>query len=167
MKLNVYNCPDKRFLYYVKDAANFYAECLVPNKKLRSNITVRIKFLNKIDCMGYVSVADVNASNKPRSFLIEISPFIGAASILQTIAHEMVHMKQYLKEELNDNLSIWKGEKVDSDKIDYWEQPWEVEAHGLEKGLFYKYCMKEELWTVFADIEDPDDVTPQAIQWRD
>jgi hypothetical protein len=166
MKLNVYNCPDKRFLPYVKDATNFYAECLFPNKKLRNNINIRVKFIKKIDCLGYASILDLNASKKPRSFLIEVCPFTGAGMILSTLAHEMVHVKQYVNEDINDSLSVWKGTKVNSDDIDYWEQPWEVEAHGLEKGLFFKYCTKNELWNIFEDIENPEDAKEQSIRWR-
>jgi len=31
------------------------------------------------------------------------------------------------------------GKIYDESKLDYWEQPWEIEAHGREKGLYYKF----------------------------
>ena len=41
-----------------------------------------------------------------------------------TIAHEMVHVKQYLKNEIDDSLNTWKGQ-VRKD------EPWEEEAEDL------------------------------------
>jgi hypothetical protein len=55
----------------------------------------------------------------------------------------MVHVKQYAKGELKDYLRVnkckWKGKIIDSDAVDYWDHPWEIEAHGREKGLYVKY----------------------------
>lgn len=63
----------------------------------------------------------------------------------------MVHLKQYAKGELKDifrpaRMVKWLGEKYDSDNMDYWEQPWEIEAYGREKGLFIKFMgiLKED-----------------------
>ena len=55
----------------------------------------------------------------------------------------MVHVKQYAKGELKDFIRVnrikWMGKIYDESKLDYWEQPWEIEAHGREKGLYYKF----------------------------
>jgi hypothetical protein len=45
------------------------------------------------------------------------------------VAHEMVHAKQSIRGELH---------KADF-SIPYLEQPWEIEAHSLERELFEKY----------------------------
>jgi hypothetical protein len=105
---------------------------------------------------------EYNNSRKAREFEIEIHSGIGASEILKTLAHEMTHIKQYVYGETNETLTRWKGIKVDSDNLDYWVQPWEIEAHGMESGLFSKFAVKEKLWEVFFGIQNPD--TPIEIE---
>ena len=126
-----------------------------------------MKFNDKIDVYAYASIEDYNSSNKAREFLIEIHPYIGARNILKTLAHEMVHIKQYVNDETNDTLSKWKGAPIDSDAIDYYSHPWEVEAYGFETGLFTKYVIKETLWQIFGDIINPNaPIIPEPIKWK-
>ena len=58
-------------------------------------------------------------------------------TIMQTLAHEMVHAKQYLRGELNGWTNSWKGKKPRNYK--YENAPWEREAYKLEEKL-YKKC---------------------------
>ena len=168
MKLSIVGCPDKkRFRPFVKRAALFYAKELISEKMLE-NIFVRIKFNKDIPAYGYASVEDYNESGKPREFEIELHSGIGGYDILKTLAHEMVHVKQYVYGETNEKLTRWKGERVDSDTIDYWVQPWEVEAHGYEAGLFTKFAIKEKLWNVFKGVQNPDsDIEIEPLGWKE
>jgi hypothetical protein len=139
MQLSIVGCPDKkRFRPFVKRAAQFYAKELLSEKML-DNIFVRVKFNKDLDAYGYASVEDYNDSGKPREFEIELHPGIGAHDILKTLAHEMVHIKQYVYGETNERLTRWKGQRVDSDTVDYWVQPWEIEAFGRETGLYTRW----------------------------
>ena len=167
MRLSILNCPDKEFKPYVKRGAQFYLEELVPSKRMRQNIFITIKFNEKLDVWGFASIEDYNASNKPREFLIELHPWIGAKNILRTLAHEMVHIKQYIMLETNESLSKWKGTPIDPDTIDYFLHPWEMEAHSLEPGLLTKFVVKERLWEVFDEINDPDaPIEKKNIGWK-
>ena len=167
MKISILNCPDKEFKPFVRDALMFYAEQLIPSKRLRDNINLTIKFNEKIDVWAFASIEDYNASNKPRDFLIEIHPWIGARNIFKTLAHEMVHIKQFVNLETNDTLSKWKGVPIDSDAIDYYQHPWELEAYGMEIGLFTNYAVKNVLWEFFADINNPDaPIVKEEIKWK-
>jgi hypothetical protein len=56
-----------------------------------------------------------------------------------TLAHEMVHVRQYAKMELNEEMNRWHGEYVNTDLIPYHEQPWEIEAYDLGDRLFKQY----------------------------
>ena len=167
MQLSIVGCPDKKhFRPYVKRAALFYAEQLI-SSKLRENIYLRIKFNPKIDVYGYASILEYNSSRKAREFEIEIHPGIGAAEILKCLAHEMTHIKQYAYSETNETLTRWKGRKVDSDNMDYWIQPWEIEAFGTEVGLFAKFAIKEKLWDVFYGIQNPDGpIEIEELGWK-
>jgi hypothetical protein len=62
--------------------------------------------------------------------------------MLTTLAHELVHVKQYEFGELDHDAER---------EFDYWDKPSEVEAHGRETGLFIRWCEQEQLshlaWT--------------------
>lgn len=167
MQLSIVGCPDKtHFRPYVKRAALYYAEQLI-SPKLRENIYLRIKFNPKIGVYGYAEILEYNESRKAREFQIELNPGIGAKDILKTLAHEMTHIKQYAYNETNETLTRWKGMRVNSDDIDYWEQPWEIEAFGKETCLFSKFAIKEKLWKVFQEIENPDaPIIPKPLGWK-
>lgn len=167
MQIKVFNCPDKNFKPYVEEAARFYADELIENKRILKNCYVAIRFNSKMDMYGLAGVEEVNTKNQPREFLIELHPGIGARNILSTLAHEMVHVKQYIKGELNDEMTLWKGKKVDSDKMDYWVHPWEIEAHGVEAGLVYKFVTINHLWDIFQDFKDPaTPIVSTPIRWK-
>jgi hypothetical protein len=167
MKVRIVNCPDKDFKPFVERAVEFYAQNLITSKRLRDNIHLTIKFNPKITVWAFASIEDYNASNKAREFLIEIHPWIGAGCILETLAHEMVHIKQFAHGETNETLSKWKGIPIDSDAIDYYHHPWELEAYSLETGLWTKFAIKEELWNVFEGVSNPDaPIEKKDITWK-
>jgi hypothetical protein len=166
MRLSIVKCPEKElFRPYVKRAAIFYAESLM-SKSMLENIHLTIKFDPKLEVCGYASVEEYNFCGNPREFLVEINPHIGAREILDTLAHEMVHVKQYAYSETNERLTRWKGEKI-SEELDYYDQPWEIEAYGMAVGLFTKFAIKEKLWDVFKDIANPDTpIEKKPIGWK-
>lgn len=167
MQVRIVNCPDKDFRPFVKRAVNFYAENLITSKRLRDNIYLTVKFNPKINVWAFASIEEYNSSKKAREFLIEIHPWIGAAEILKTLAHEMVHIKQFVHGETNETLSKWKGISIDSDAIDYYQHPWELEAYSYETGLWTKFAVKEELWNVFEGIGNPDaPIKKLDIKWK-
>jgi len=74
-------------------------------------------------------------------------------NLLIDLGHELVHVKQYLNNELFDYKSgdvRFKGLFFDAshymDEEKYFDSPWEVEAYGRELGLYRIFCnkLKEE-----------------------
>ena len=165
MQLSIVGCPDKKlFRPYVKRAVIFYAEQLMSPRMLE-NIFIRIKFNKKLDAHGYASVTEFSPSNKPRQFEIEIHPGIGAKEILKTLAHEMVHIKQYAIGDMNVSCTRWKGSRVETP--DYWTEPWEIEAYGTQPGLWNKFVKEEKLWEVFSRVDDPDSpIVSEPLGWK-
>ena len=167
MKLRILNCPDKAFKPYLYRAAQFFARELIQNTRIRNNCTCTIKFDRTLETFGAASIEGYNTRRKARDFLMEIHPGLGARTIMETLAHEMVHIKQYAYGELDDCLSVWRGEYVDSDNLDYWIHPWEIEAHGRELGLVTKFATQEKLWEVFEDFRDPNrKIEMEPIGWK-
>jgi hypothetical protein len=167
MKIKIRNCPDKDFKPYVERAALFYAKELIPNTRIRNNCTTIIRFDSNMVNYGSCGAEGYNSKNEPREFLIEIHPGIGAHGILEALAHEMVHVKQLVLHETNDELSVWRGKRVNSDLIDYWHHPWEIDAHGREDGLLTKFAVEECLWEVFSGFRNPNlPIVSQRIKWK-
>ena len=167
MQVKVSNCPDKDFKPYVERAAQFFAKELIPNTRIRNNCFTQIRFDADMKEYGYASVEEYNTRKQPREFLIEIHSGLGARMIFETLAHEMVHIKQYIMGETNDELSVWRGKKIDSDNMDYWNHPWEIDAHGREGGLLVKFSHAETLWEIFEGFRDPNcPIIHIPIEWK-
>ena len=163
--MNNHGHSDERFNEYVQRASQFYAEQLFTKQLLR-HIVVSIKFNKHLDAFGYSSIEKRNTKGAAREFLIELHPYISGVEILKTLAHEFVHIKQYVEGDLNDSQTEWQGEAIDSDSMDYYSLPWEVEAFGLEVGLFTNFAKKEVLWNVFEGVRNPDAVVEaEPIGW--
>jgi len=167
MIVKVLNCPDKNFKPYVERAVSFFAKELIPNTKIRNNCQTIVRFNSQLKDFGSAEIQGRNTRKQPRKFLIEIHPGINTRNIISTIAHEMVHIKQYIHGETNDQLSVWRGKKINSEQVEYWVHPWELDAYGREIGLFTKFAVKEKLWEVFDGFKNPDlPIVSEPIRWK-
>lgn len=157
---------DVRFNDYLLRAADYYSKCLF--SKLHSrNIVLTLKFEKHLDVLGSTIVTKRNTRKQAREFLIELHPYVSGVEILQTLAHEMVHVKQFAAGELDDGQTKWKGDRIDSDRMDYYSLPWEIEAFGLEVGMFTNFARVESLWDVFTGCRNPEaTVLPESIGWK-
>jgi hypothetical protein len=147
MYLKTVGKPSKVKMKMCKDAIKFYGRYLLgDNLYHRVSITVLFdKELIGTNEYAYCDWEDTN--HKSRDFTIGIDPQMSKRNTLLALAHEMVHVKQYAKGELKDYIrskkSKWKSEIIDPSQMDYWEYPWEIEAHGREKGLYIKFINYE------------------------
>jgi len=166
MSIRIVNSPDKDFTPFIHRAAKFFSDQLL-TKQMQENTSIVIKFNKKLNVYGFASVEGYNSKNVPREFLIEIHPGIGSANIFKTLAHEMVHVKQFAYGHTNETLSKWHDMRIDSEQVDYWDHPWEIEAHGMESGLLTKFANDECLWEVFSDIINPNGpIKNTKIKWK-
>jgi len=53
--------------------------------------------------------------------------------IALTIAHELIHAKQYIKGQINPSKPVWKG--INYSNVSYRGSPWEKEAYLMEDKL--------------------------------
>lgn len=138
MYLKVHFCKDEYLRNDLETAAMFFGLQLLSFNLLK-NIKLDIKLKNKSDDMGSCLIIAENLSGSPREFEILLKKYKKTDKMISTLAHEMVHLKQFAKKELNDDLSKWKGCFVDSEKINYHDLPWEVEATCMEEILMSHY----------------------------
>jgi len=124
-------------------ALEYYASNLF-TPQLKKHIEITVKFVKFADYHhGLVTVDDYNVLGTPRSFVIEINKADNAETKLISLAHELVHVKQYARNELNEEMSYWRGNYVNSDTIPYDQQPWEIEAESRGKELYAQFLANE------------------------
>lgn len=145
MLVSVMGLRSKRFENIVLKASEYYLSMLIP-RHIRQHITIDVEFESRLDdkADGFCEVIGHNSRKKPREFQISIQKNKSQRYMLMTLAHEMVHLKQYALGELDENMNVWKGRRIHS-KTDYWDTPWEIEAHGREAGLYVRFCEKYKL----------------------
>jgi hypothetical protein len=85
---------------YVQSIAEFCIETLMP-RMCSLDITIKLTTLKGV--MGFCQELDTN-----REFELEIDRKLTLRKMLETVAHEMVHVKQYARRELRHNYK-WCG----------------------------------------------------------
>ena len=128
----------------VNQAAWWYAEKLMGKRLMNAleiNINLDRTLAKKYNMEGSAIWED--EGRRPREFTIELDATMSIRNILITLAHEMVHVKQWAK-----------GEKMHMDEVEYWDYPWEIEAFGRQLGLFVRFCNDVGI----ADREDMQEI---------
>ena len=133
----------------LEEAARFFAAQLLHPRTVQK-LEIDLEIVRTLDVTGECISEDDHKN--PRYFTIRLKrqPL---DEMIKTLAHEMVHVKQYAKNELGKELALarggkglrivtrWQGEFwTPSKKEDgYWDAPWEIEAYGREVGLHHKW----------------------------
>ena len=86
-------------------------------------------------------------------FRIYLNPDLSRKRQLLTLAHELVHCKQFMRDELGQTIDLgdavftkWNNKMIRENDIDYDCLPWEIEATGREYGLYQR-------WTDYKNSE--------------
>lgn len=66
-------------------------------------------------------------------YLIALNPIYTHPSLERTLHHELVHVKQHLRKDIEDNK--WKGQPMDW-SLPWSQRPWEVQAERETELLF-------------------------------
>jgi len=138
----------------LEDAARFFAAQLMHGRMV-NKMEIDIEVEQSMELMGECIAEDDHKN--PRYFTIRLrkQPVF---EMIRILAHEMVHVKQYAKNELSTATkikrgrgassvtSMWKGEwwEPKSKEDAYWDAPWEREAYGLENSLLYKWGKRHD-----------------------
>ena len=107
-------------------------------EKFNVNPTVEINFRLMSNDENYGYCTELEDSE----YEVDIKRTLNMRTMLMTLAHEMVHVKQYELGELTQDNEAG---------MDYWDKPSEIEAMGREAGLFIRWAEKERIahlkWT--------------------
>ncbi len=147
---------DTKFKLAMYGMAEFALSSLIPSKKLRDNIEINIHLKHHSN-EGEAMLNEETNRYRPRSFRVildhhrmktnemtgeERTDMEWFVEILKTLAHEIVHVKQYVLGELRwrDAGLLYKGVNHEAMSLmEYFELPYEIEAYGREKGLLYGF----------------------------
>ena len=126
----------------VQSMVEFVQQKLMPRMH-NLEINVRIKDFGKDNSYGYCLPTDDADTARPREFDVDININQKQRRLLETVAHEMVHVKQFARGELYQSSMTakhrWQGKWQRGEKH-YYDLPWEIEAHGREIGLFVRWA---------------------------
>jgi len=122
----------KRIEKYVKSVLHY----LYP--RMKRNVFVDIRVANVLeDCCYGLCLGDKKGAEIE---LARIDPLTGKpltlSKMMLTLAHELVHAKQFLKGELSPQMKNWKTVPTD---LPYSRQPWEREAYKKEDFLHHMF----------------------------
>ena len=98
------------------------------NRMSSLSIDVILRKMKK-DEYGYCNIIESN-----RSFIIDVNKTVSLKDFVSTIIHEMVHVKQFARNEMSAYGMRWKTKTV-SENTKYVDLPWEKEAYKLEAKL--------------------------------
>ena len=138
---------------YVRSITKFCVKKLMPRMD-SLELNIRLRNFGKDDSYGYCLATDNADLARPREFDIDINSTKKLRTLLETVAHELVHVKQFARGELYQSTVTmkhrWCGRWYQRTP-NYWNQPWEWEASGREKGLFVQWAEAERIghlkWT--------------------
>lgn len=133
----------------LKRAVGFYANRLGISQYLQSKITIFLHIENKE--FGYQGMCWwFDDPVRPKEYKIQVLKN-NKKEMFSTLAHEMVHVKQYVTGQLRDlvsqkDLVVWEGVRKTAiiSGEGYESQPWEAEAYGLEEKLARAFIRSEK-----------------------
>ena len=157
IKVHARNIDDKlRVALYAM--TSFAMARLVPSKRLRDNVSINIH-LKHHEYGGEAMLSEDANRYRPRDFKVivdhhraEIDDYGRTRTdtewghtILRILAHELVHVKQYLVGDMTCRTKgmLWKGVMFAPEYLtEQLKTPYEVEAYGKERGLLVSFFIK-------------------------
>ena len=157
IKVHARNIDDKlRVALYAM--TSFAMARLVPSKRLRDNVSINVH-LKHHEYGGEAMLSEDANRYRPRDFKVivdhhraEIDDYGRTRTdtewghtILRILAHELVHVKQYLVGDMTCRTKgmLWKGVMFAPEYLtEQLKTPYEVEAYGKERGLLVSFFIK-------------------------
>jgi len=137
MKFKIRNCPNKTLKKKLSNAIMFYSKELMHSSLVRNLFVTLIIDRKMKDSYGECYISGMSDNLKPRRFVIKLNPT--DVDPLYSLAHQMIHVKQYAKGELSPCHSKWKATSVNESKTEYVDLPWEKQAYRYDNKLYEQF----------------------------
>lgn len=111
-----------------KQVVMFLAKQFLPTVR---KLTLNISICSRSEKQGSVGQCNPIAA---REYNIEVCSGVSLKDFVDTLIHEMCHVKQFVEERLviTDEQYFWEGKNIPERKTDK-NYPWEIEARNYEK----------------------------------
>ena len=138
----------KKYLHEI----THFALPLMMSKRLANTLEINYKIINNLyskeDILG--DAWSDEEGRYPKSFVIRLDANLPMREFLETAAHELVHVKQWATNQMReysnqDEITAYNSKKINTAKVNYWDLPWEIEAHGREVGIFVRWVKQAKL----------------------
>ena len=118
-----------------ESVTSWFLNKFLPRHKI--DVEILHRGLAREGVYGYCDFVD--EAPRPRHFLIELHTHMDEELYIQTLLHELVHLRQWVM----GSLQLRRGKmcycKEPVEKYDYWYQPHEIEAREQEQTLYEQY----------------------------
>ena len=116
---------------------------IILGPRLARAVDIDYQIVANLDADGWCEWMDDNI--RPREFCIQIRKEQDYASMILTVVHELVHVRQMARSELYEiflgkpkQMQVWRGKRI-TKTLAYSKQPWEREAYRLQEGYAREY----------------------------
>ena len=122
-----------------EDVTSWFLNKFLPRHKI--NVEIVHRGLKREGAYGYCDF--VGESYRPRDFLIELDTHMHEELYIQTLLHELVHLRQWVVGSLRCKRGKMYYGKECMEDYDYWHQPHEIEAREQEETLYLEYLSEK------------------------
>ncbi len=143
MIIEIKNATTRKQKRRINNVPQLLAEHMIP-AKTRDKLFLTVSILNDLQDDGVDGFTDLIYCDKDEIEIhVEVLRDIDEEEIIKTLAHEMVHVKQYACKQLTDapnHMMKWKGQLLPYED----NAPWEQEAYSREQELIQLIYEHEE-----------------------
>ena len=120
---------------------------IILGPRLARVVELDYHIVSNLDDFGDCEWMDDNI--RPREFCIQIRKEQDYPSMILTVVHELVHVRQMARSELHEifrpkQMQVWKGKRLKRE-IPYSKRPWELEAYRLQVPYAREYVERSGL----------------------
>lgn len=156
MTVSIYGVSDRsKKIGPLLNAAEFFMTQLL-GKRMAEGISIDIEVHKTFEAAG--ECINEDGTTRSRWFTIILKEQ-KLDTMLTTLAHEMVHVKQHVRNEISyrranrgktdqttSEVRLWMGQEwmPGKNEDEYFDAPWEIEAYGREGGLVHRFIEKNQ-----------------------
>lgn len=119
-----------------EDVTTWFLNKYFPRHKIMIDIIHR--GLKREGVNGYCDIVG-EYHQRPREFQIELDTYMSEEMYIQTLLHELTHLRQWVVGSLRVRYGKLCYSKEPVEKYEYWHQPHEIEAREQEETLYLEY----------------------------
>jgi hypothetical protein len=123
-----------------EDVTFWFLNKFLPRHKI--DVEILHRGLKREGAYGYCDVS--GETQRPREFLIELDTHMPKELYIQTLLHELTHLRQWVAGSLRMRYGKLCYSKEPVENYEYWHQPHEIEAREQEETLYLEYLQEKE-----------------------